>query len=143
LRLWGIGDRAKRVDDLRAFLVVLKRIERPLRLIGRQHIGVFRGRGCCLRPSAGLSGDGQGKQRADDHDRREQFERHEGPFECVHDRKLESDISLRACVMSDRPFSPLSCVESLLLWRRSLGICRISKMPQDQSSAKLKLLHKW
>ena len=29
--------------------------------------------------------------------------------------------------MSDRPFSPLSCVESLLLWRRSLGICRIKE----------------
>ena len=29
----GVGDRAQRLDDLRALLVVGKRIERPLRLI--------------------------------------------------------------------------------------------------------------
>jgi hypothetical protein len=32
-----------------------------------------------------------------------------------------------ACVKSNRPFSPLSCVESLPRRRRSLGICRIHK----------------
>jgi hypothetical protein len=32
--------------------------------------------------------------------------------------------------MSDLPFSPLSCVGSLPLWRLSLGICRITKMLQ-------------
>ena len=36
----GIGDRAQRIDHLRALVVVLQRIERPLGLIGRQHIGV-------------------------------------------------------------------------------------------------------
>jgi len=39
----GIGDSAQRIDHLRALRVVLKRIERPLRLIGRQHIGVVGG----------------------------------------------------------------------------------------------------
>jgi hypothetical protein len=57
--------------------------------------------------------------------------RHEGPFEFVRDGKPEQIIGLRTRVMSDRLFSPLSCVESLLPRRRSLGICRITKMPQD------------
>jgi hypothetical protein len=32
--------------------------------------------------------------------------RHEGPFEYVHDGKPERLTGLRACVMSDRLFSP-------------------------------------
>jgi hypothetical protein len=56
--------------------------------------------------------------------------RHEGPFEYVHDSKTGIGICLRARVMSDRSFSPLSYVGSLPLWRLSLGICRITKMPQ-------------
>jgi hypothetical protein len=48
----------------------------------------------------------------------------------VHDSKTEFAIGLRACIMSDRSFSPPSCVESLPRRRRSLGICRIIKMSQ-------------
>jgi hypothetical protein len=73
--------------------------------------------------------------------------RHEGPFEYVRDGKPEQVIGLRTRVMSDRLFSPLSCVESLLPRRRSLGISlgssfgisfgirRITKMPQDGVTA--------
>src|SRR3984893_941921 len=35
------------------------------------------------------------------------------------------------CAMPDRPLSPLSCVGSLPPWRLSLGICPITKMPQE------------
>ena len=41
----GIGDGPQRIDHARAHLVVLKRVERPLRLFGRQHISVSRGCG--------------------------------------------------------------------------------------------------
>ena len=80
--------------------------------------------GCILRRRPGLSKGGEGKQRAGEQDRGEEFVRHEGPFEYVHDSKTGIGICLRACVMSDRPFSPLSCVGSLPPRRLSLGICR-------------------
>ena len=51
-------------------------------------------------------------------------------FYYVHDSKTGIAIGLRACMMSDRPFSPPPCVESLPLRGRSLGICRIKKMPK-------------
>ena len=54
--------------------------------------------------------------------------RHEGPFEYVHTAKPDGICLTR--VMSDRPFSPLSYVGSLPLWRLSLGICRTAKMLQ-------------
>src|SRR6185295_16639938 len=47
-RLRGIGDRAQRLDDLRALLVVGKRLERPLRLIWCQDLGVAGGRRSAL-----------------------------------------------------------------------------------------------
>jgi hypothetical protein len=116
----------------RAHLVVLKRVARPLRLLGRQVISVIRGCvGRILGGIAGLSIRGEREQNAGQQDRGEEFVRHEGLFEYVHDRKTGIGICLRARVMSDRPFSPLSYVGSLPLWRLSLGICRITKiMPQ-------------
>src|ERR1700754_1668407 len=45
-----------------------------------------------------------------------------------------------ACVMSDRPFSPPPCVRSLPLWRRSLGICHVTEMPQRLTDANLEIV---
>ena len=74
----GFGDRAQRIDHLRALLVVLERLQRPLRLIGRQHIGVTGVRSRRRRARLGESGESQ--QRAGEQDRGEELMRHEGPF---------------------------------------------------------------
>jgi hypothetical protein len=50
----GVGDRAQRFDHLCTLLVVLKGLERPLRLIGRQYIGAIGCRGGGLGRGAGL-----------------------------------------------------------------------------------------
>ena len=60
----GIGDRAQRLDHLRALLVVGKRIDRPLRLLGRKGLSVAgggrSGRGAGLRESReGIERKGQ------------------------------------------------------------------------------------
>ncbi len=106
----SIGDRAQRVDHARPHLVVLKRVERPLGLFGRQHIGVSRGCGCPGRifgrvPGgiAALSARGECKHYAGKQDRGEKFVRHEGLFfMCalyMHDSKPESLVA----------FAPASC----------------------------------
>ena len=77
-RLRCIGDRAQRLDDLRALLVVGKGLERPLRLIGRKHVSFVGGRGG--RRSVGLSESRNNKQGAGEENRRQEFERHEDLF---------------------------------------------------------------
>src|SRR6202035_4919365 len=120
-----------RIDHLRALGVVLKRIERPFRLIGGQDIGFVRGRGGGFGRSAGLTKGGKGKQGAGEQDRRQEFVRHEGPFKLNMCRKAEPNRDLPTRMRHvGSSFSPLSCVGSLPPWRLSLGICRIPKMPQ-------------
>jgi hypothetical protein len=69
-----IGDRAQRLDHLRALVVVRERIERPLRLIRRQGLGVAGGRRS--RRSALLCGSREGKQDEGQQDRGEELVRH-------------------------------------------------------------------
>ena len=76
--LRGIGDRTQRLDHLRALLVVLKRLERPLRLFGRQHVSLVGGRGS--RRCAGLSKSRKDEQNAGEENRGQELERHEGLF---------------------------------------------------------------
>ncbi len=76
-----IGDGAQCVDHLRALLVVLQRIERPLRLIRRQRVRFVRRRNAGLsRRSAGLSKGGSGEKCDGEQDRGDELVRHEGLF---------------------------------------------------------------
>ena len=112
LRLRGIGDSAQRIDDLGALLVVRKRIERPLCLIGRQHIGAVRRWDSRLRRIAGLSASRKGQQRAGKQDQPEQFVRHEGPFKYRHDSKPEPVLAFAhaSCRIASFRRSPVSKV---------------------------------
>ncbi len=74
----GIGDRPQRLDHLRALLVVGKRLERPLRLLGREHVSFIGGRRS--RRAAGLGESRKDEQDAGEEDRRQELERHEDLF---------------------------------------------------------------
>ncbi|MGY4545425.1 hypothetical protein ACVMDO_000854 [Bradyrhizobium sp. USDA 4513] len=71
-----IGDGAQRVDDLAALLVVLQRVERTFRLLGRQRVT---GNGLRRRRLGGrLRKRGRDEQGEDEKQRKAKFVRHEG-----------------------------------------------------------------
>ena len=59
LRAGRIRDRAKRIDHLRALLVVLERVQRPPGLVGRQRSRAARGRRSRLGAGSGERRDGE------------------------------------------------------------------------------------
>ena len=140
----GFGDGAQVIDHLCAPGVVLQRVEGAVDLFGCQRIAAVGGCGGCVGRGAGLCQSRAGEQRADEQDRGRKLAqalvRHECPFlkcarrqgrlkcarrqgrlKCAR-RQGRIRYCLRASVMSDRPFSPLSCVGSLLVRRLCLGI---------------------
>src|SRR6185312_10444279 len=111
----GIGDRAQRIDHLRAPGVVLQRLQRAPRLVRRQRVGL-RGGGSGRR--AGCLGEsGKRKQRGGNQDRGKEFLRHE---DLISDR----------CARANRPDS----APALRLPGRPLLRDRVSEICQSDGN---------
>jgi hypothetical protein len=134
--LRGTGDRAQRLDHLRALLVVGKRIERPLRLIRRKHVSLLGGRGS--RRSTGLSESRKNEQGAGEEDRRQEFERHEDLFgKNAPTAKPGSASPSCVCHVGLPVFAVILCrkfaIATVFFWHFA-GHYSITEMPQRLSA---------